>query len=165
MIGRFIRVICGFVLACLAAGLTLVLFVYTPFDIADLHSERAVEIGLMTLAAATHGAVFSAPFALIGAVFGEWQRIGSFFYYVLVAVVIAGLGFLAQFWPEASSQAAIVNGYAVTAFLLTGLVSGLVYWLFSGRFARGSYPIEPTDITPPPRHPAASSGLPAQAQT
>ena len=83
----------------------------------DLKSERLSEVRLLALAAATHGAVFAAPFALIGAGFGEWQRIGSWIYYVLVAIAIAGIGFLAQYWTEAQGQASIVNNYAVTAFL------------------------------------------------
>ena len=99
MIGRAIRVLFGFVLACLAAGLTVVLFVYNPLELADLQSERLSEVGLMTLFAATHSAVFAAPFALIGAGFGEWQRIGSWMYYVLVAVAIAAIGFLAGAFP------------------------------------------------------------------
>ena len=136
MIGRAIRVIFGFALACLAAGLTVVLFVHTPVELVDLQSERLREVGLLSLATATHSAVFAAPFALIGAGFGEWHRIGSWMYYVLVAIAIAAIGFLAQFWAEAQGEASIVNNYAVTAFLLTGFVAGLVYWLFAGRFAR-----------------------------
>jgi hypothetical protein len=156
MIGRFIRVIFGFALASLAAGLTVVLFVYTPAEISDLPSDRLTEVGFMALAAATHSAVFAAPFAVIGAVFGEWQRIGSWMYYVLVAVAIAAVGFLAQFWTEATGEATIVNSYAVTAFLLTGFVAGTVYWLFAGRFAgrRGAE----SDILPPSRPAPSSSG-------
>ncbi len=156
MIGRFIRVIFGFVLACLAAGLTVVLFVYTPAEISDMPSERLTEVGLMALAAATHSAVFAAPFALITTVFGEWQRIGSWMYYVLVAVAIAAVGFLAQFWTEATGEATIVNSYAVTAFLLTGFVAGTVYWLFAGRFV-SRHRSEP-DILPPARPAPSASG-------
>ena len=49
---------------------------------------------MFALAAATHGAIFAAPFALIGAAFAEWRRIRSWTYYVLLGIVIAGLGFL-----------------------------------------------------------------------
>ena len=111
----------------------------------------------MALAAGTHSAVFSAPFALIGAVFGEWQRIGSWMYYVLVAIAIAGIGFVAQSWTETLGEATIINSYAVTAFLLTGFVAGFVYWLFSGRFA-GHKP-EPDIMTP--SRPAPSSNGPS----
>jgi hypothetical protein len=159
MIGRIIRVIFGFALACLAAGLTVVLFVYTPLELVDLQSERLSEVGLLSLAAATHSAVFAAPFALIGAGFGEWQRIGSWMYYVLVAIAIATIGFLAQFWTETQGEASIVNNYAVTAFLLTGFVAGFVYWLFAGRSA-GRRDREPEIISParpaaPPNGPSA----------
>jgi MFS family permease len=163
MIRRCFRVIIGFVLACLAAGLAVVLFVYTPLELAgDLASERLVEVGLLALAAATHSAVFAAPFALIGAVIGEWLKIGSWMYYVLVAIAIAAVGFTAQFWTEAAGEATIVNNYAVTAFIVTGFVAGLVYWLFAGRYAAGEEPeiMQPTRPAPP-----SSSGNGPSART
>jgi len=157
MILRMLRVLFGFALACLAAGLTMVLFVYTPLELAaDLASERVREAGLLSLAAATHTAVFAAPFALIGAVIGEWQRISGWLYYVLVGIAIAAIGFLAQLWAETAGEASIVNNYAVLAFLATGLAGGLVYWFFSGRHV-GGYD-EPETITPvKPRRPAPPS--------
>jgi drug/metabolite transporter (DMT)-like permease len=163
MIERILRMIFGIALACLAAGLTLVLFVYTPPELVELKSERLSEAGLLSLAAATHSAVFAAPFALIGAGFGEWRRIGSWMYYVLVAIAIAAIGFLAQYWTEAQGEASIVNNYAVTAFLLSGFVAGLVYWLVAGRFARGRHR-EP-EVIPPAKPAAASNGPTAQAAT
>jgi hypothetical protein len=158
MIGSMLRVIIGFVFACLAAGLTMVLFVYTPLELAtELAGERVSEASLLALAAGTHSAVFAAPFALIGAGFGEWQRIGSWLYYVLVGVAIACVGFLAQFWTETADEASIVNNYAVAAFIATGFVAGIVYWLFSGRYAggRNGQRASGSEIIPPP--PAASS--------
>jgi drug/metabolite transporter (DMT)-like permease len=155
MIGRILRMIFGFALACLAAGLTLVLFIFTPPELIGPQSERLSEAGLLSLAAATQIAMFSALLALIGAGFGEWQRIGSWMYYVLVAIVIASIGFLAQYWGEAQGAASIVNNYAATAFLLTGFVAGLVYWLFAGRFARGSDRV-PEVVPPSTPKPAAS---------
>jgi drug/metabolite transporter (DMT)-like permease len=138
MISGMLRVIIGFVFACLAAGFTMVLFVYTPLELAtELASERVSEVALLALAAGTHSAVFASLFALIAAAFGEWHKIGSWLYYVLVAIAIAGVGFLAQFWTEAEGEASIVNSYAVTAFIVTGFVAGIVYWLFAGRYAGG----------------------------
>jgi hypothetical protein len=164
MILRSIRVIIGFVIACLAAGLSMVLFVYTPVELAgDLASDRVSEAGLLALAAATHSAVFAAPFALIGAIIGEWQRIGSWMYYVLVAIVIAAIGFLAQYWTEGAGEASIVNNYAVTAFIVTGFVAGFVYWLFAGRYAGGR--AEPEFIQPTrPSPPAKTSNGPTAAR-
>ncbi|HZT49159.1 MAG TPA: hypothetical protein VFA64_14380 [Hyphomicrobiaceae bacterium] len=159
MIGRVLRVIFGFVVACLAAGLTMVLFVYTPLEIAtEAGADRVSEIALLALAAATHSAVFAAPFALIGAVFGEWQRIGGWLYYAVVAVAIAAVGFLAQFWPESGAAGSFLSGYAVAAFVVTGLVSGIVYWLFAGRFAARDDDGEGEVIPPPPSHRPAGTG-------
>jgi hypothetical protein len=160
MIGRLIRVVIGFTLACLAAGVTMVLFVHTPLELAgDLGSERVTEAGVLSLAAATHSAVFAAPFALIAAIVGEWQRIGSWMYYVLVSVAIAAIGFMAQYWTEAAGEASIVNNYAVTAFIVTGFVAGLVYWLVSGRHAGGRR--EPEFVAPArPLPPADTPGGP-----
>ncbi len=154
MIRGMLRVIVGFALACLAAGLAMVLFVYTPLELAtELASERVTEASLLALAAATHSAVFAAPFALIGAGFGEWQRIGSWLYYALVGIAIACVGFLAQFWTEADGEASIVNSYAMTAFIVTGFVAGIVYWLFAGRNAAGHNggPAASMEIIPPSR--------------
>jgi hypothetical protein len=150
-----LRVILGFVLACLGAGLTMVLFVYTPLELAtERAGERISEASLLALAAATHSAVFAAPFALFGAAFGEWQRIVSWIYYALVGVAIASVGFLAQFWTEATGEASIVNSYAMTAFIVTGFVAGVVYWLFAGRSASGAdgERAGAVEIIPPPRH-------------
>ena len=121
------------------------------------------EAGLLALAAATHSAVFAAPFALIGAAFGEWQRIGSWLYYALVGVAIACVGFLAQFWTEADGEASIVNSYAMTAFIVTGFVAGVVYWLLAGRRASGAdggadpaVEIIPPPTAEPPSSPTAA---------
>lgn len=165
MISGILRVIIGFVFACLAAGLTMVLFVYTPLELAsELGSERLSAAGLLALAAATHSAVFAIPFAMIGAGFGEWQRIGSWLYYVLVGIAIACVGFLAQFWTEAAGEASIVNNYAVTAFIATGFVAGVVYWLVAGRYAAASAGrgAPPSDVTAPPNAgPSARPGQPS----
>jgi uncharacterized membrane protein len=166
MIGRILRMIFGFALACLAAGLTLVLFIFTPPELIGPQSERLAEAGLLSLAAATQIAMFAALLALIGASFGEWQRIGSWMYYVLLAIVIAAVGFLVQYWGEAREEASIVNNYAATAFLLTGFVAGLVYWLVAGRFARG--PGRAPEVVPPSAPEPASlpeASPPAQAAT
>jgi hypothetical protein len=150
MIGRMLRVLVGFIAACLAAGLTIVLFVYTPVELAsEPAAERMSEALLLTLAAATQSAIFAAPFAFISAVFAEWQRIGSWLYYAMVALAIACIGFFVHSWAEAGARPAILNGYAVTAFAVAGLVSGLVYWLCAGRSASGRDARGAQEIIPP----------------
>jgi uncharacterized membrane protein YraQ (UPF0718 family) len=139
MFARIFRVLMGFVMACLAAGLTKVLFAFTPAEIsalpADLASDRMAQVWDKTLGLATHTAVFSAPFALVAAAIGEWRRIRDVTYYVLAGLAIAGVGLMAQYTSEVGNQPSILNNYALTAFLATGFFGGLAYWLFSGRAA------------------------------
>jgi hypothetical protein len=123
----------------------------------------------LSLAVATHSARYTAWLALIVAGFGEWRRISSRMYYVLVAIAISAAGFLAQsldllgqYWNEPASLASGANSYVVTAFLLTGFVAGLVYWLFAGRFAGGRR--DDAEVIPPPKS-ASSGGRPARIAT
>jgi hypothetical protein len=139
MFGRTIRVLFGFALASIAAGLTMVLFVTTPVELVNAPAGSTVDLltanGMLALAAATHCAVFAAPFALLAAAIGEWRGRSHWLYYALAGIVIAGLGFLVQHWSEGGGQTTILNNYALAAFLTTGFVAGMVYWLFSGQFA------------------------------
>lgn len=158
MIGRILRVLFGFALACLAAGVAIVLFVYTPVELVMDAGDEVQKAGLLSLAAATHTAVFAAPFALVGAAVGEWRNLTSWTYYALVGILIAVIGFLVQYWSESNGQGSIFNSYALSAFLVTGLVAGLVYWLVSGRYAGppdGSVETSPPSRAAPP--PSVSS--------
>jgi dipeptide/tripeptide permease len=152
MLGRMIRVVFGFAVACLAAGLTIVLFVTTPVELANTPSNAVSDTlsanGLLALAAATHSAVFAAPFALIFAAIGEWRQLAHWTYYALVGIIIAGLGFLAQYMSEGGAQTSIVNNYALVAFLTMGFVGGMIYWLVAGQYARtDAEPLAP-DLKP-----------------
>jgi hypothetical protein len=154
MIGRVFRLLVGLVCSFLASGATMVLFVYSPLELLQGGGDKAMEAGLLALAAATHSGVFAAPFALLAAGFGEWRGVRGVSYYALAALAIAALGFLAEYATEAVGEASIANAYASAAFLVSGLVAGFAYWLVAGRHAtvatdrRG-------EITPP-SHPATS---------
>ncbi|HJZ32421.1 MAG TPA: hypothetical protein VKF35_15000 [Hyphomicrobiaceae bacterium] len=153
MFGQVVRILVGFIVACLVAGLTLVLFVYTPVELASLGTDvilsRLAEAGILTLAVATQAAVFAAPFALIGAVGGEWRQIRSPAYYALLGLLIAALGFYLQYRSEAGGEFSILNSYALSAFALTGLLAGLAYWLCAGRSSGGRAAAVPSGETPP----------------
>lgn len=142
MIGSFARVLAGFLLACLSAGVVQVLFVVTPEQLlegpANVFVDRAGETGVLALLAATHAAIFSIAFALIVAGIGEWIPIRSPFYYIGAGAGIALLGFAAQFASEVAGQPTVFNPYAITAFLTSGALAGLVYWLIAGNRAGGS---------------------------
>lgn len=133
MAGRIIRVLFGFLVASLAAGLALVLFVNTPAELPTWSSERYAETGLWALAVATHAGLFAAPFAFIGAFYSEWRGISSATYSVVLGILIAGIGFAAQYAGGGAEGG--VNFYALTAFAVTGFIGGLVYWYCAGRFA------------------------------
>lgn len=135
------RVLLGLIVACLVAGAVTVAFVVTPGDIAALSGEaradRLAAAGTLSLLAATHSAIFAAPFAIAAVVIGEWLAVRSWLYYVLVAMAIAMAGFGAEMLAEVEGQPTIVNDYAVRAFLASGFFSGLAYWLVAGRGAGG----------------------------
>lgn len=139
MIATFARVLIGFALASLTAGLVQVLFVMSPVQMVQLPTqafqERAAQAGVLSLLAATHAAIFAAAFALIAAGIGEWMRIRSLAYYVATGAIIAALGFSAQLASEVAGQPTIFNNYAIAAFITSGALAGLVYWLVAGRYA------------------------------
>jgi heme/copper-type cytochrome/quinol oxidase subunit 3 len=137
MFGSIFRVLLGFILACLAAGFTKVLFALTPSEVFSGEADRLSSVMYLATQTATHSALFAAPFALIAAAIGEWQGLRNWAYYAVAAIAIALAGFLAQYQSENLTQPTIVNNYALTAFLTSGFVGGLVYWLFSGRDAGG----------------------------
>jgi hypothetical protein len=125
------RVIAGFMLACLAAGLVTMLHIFRPGEIlAD--PTGALVIALVT---ATQSAIFGFAFALIIAGVGEWLPVRSISYYLLSGIAIGLLGFMAQYWSEVAGQVTVLNNFAVKTFVTTGFFAGFVYWLVAGQFA------------------------------
>lgn len=141
MLERIFRVLVGFVVACLAAGLTKVLFAIPPAEIyalpSDVASDRISTVIDSALYAAIWSGLFTFPFVILAATIGEWRRIRAWSYYALVALIVALVGFMTQYATETVGQATIVNNYAFTAFLTAGFMGGLFYWLLAGRSAGG----------------------------
>jgi len=139
MLVRSLRVLLAFALACLAAALTLVLFVLTPGEVLSLPpAVRADRVGnALELAAvvAVHIALFSAPLVLVAATISEVLAIRLWIYHALTGLLVAALGFFVQRSTEQIGLPAIVNNYALTAFLVSGFVGGFVYWIVGGRFS------------------------------
>jgi hypothetical protein len=159
---RVIRVLFGFALACLTAAATLVLFVYTPAELASLPTgmgiDRTTEAGLFALAVTPHVAMFAALPALIAVIIGEGRSVSAWSFYTLGGIAIAVIGFLTQHFTEAQGQSTILHNYALTAFLTAGFVGGFTYWLFSGRNAKS---VVSTARGKPAHSVAADSGAPA----
>jgi hypothetical protein len=141
MFRALFRVLFGFILACLAAGLTKMLFAFGPDQVMDGDPDKISRFIDGVLFTATHSGVFAAPFAFIAAAISEWQTIRNWAYHALGGLSIAVLGFVAQMSTEVGGTPTIVNNYALTAFLTTGFVAGLTYWLFAGRSA-GHLPVQ-----------------------
>ena len=158
-----LRVVFGFIVACLVAGLTTVAFVVTPADLAtlpaDAWSERLGNAGVLSLLAATHSAIFAFPFALVAIVIAEWARVRSWIYYVVAGLAIALGGFAAVYLNEVAGQPSIVNEYALRAFLAVGILSGLAYWLVAGRRAGGRRGDAGRPVAGPPAEPAPDKRL------
>lgn len=141
MIGTTIRVLIGFIVASLVAGAVQLAFAITPMEIVTDDPEKLSTNGVLALYAATQCGVFAAPFALLVVAIGEAQSMRSWAFYALGGIAIATAGFVALYSSEGIGQPTIVNNYALTAFLTSGLASGIAYWLFSGRLA-GTAPQE-----------------------
>lgn len=137
-LGALVRVVIGFVAACLVAGFVQVLFAVTPAELVVAGDERLGEAATWGLLSATQIGVFAAPFALIAAAISEWQGIRSFAYHAIVAMAIAVAGFGLIHATESATEASIVNSYAMAAYLTSGFLAGLIYWLFAGRSAGGN---------------------------
>lgn len=134
MILSIFRVLFGFVVACLLAGVAQLAFAL-PNDILSDDVEKLMSAAELAALAATHSGVFAAPFALVAAAIGEWQSIRTWIYYALSGIAIAIAGFIALYSGEGMGQPTIVNNYALMAYLTAGLVGGLVYWGLAGRLA------------------------------
>lgn len=157
MFRAIFRVLFGFVLACLAAALTKVLFAVGPQEVTGGDPDKIATVAEWVVLTATHSAVFAAPFAFLAAAISEWQAIRGFFFHTLVGLGIALAGFAAQYFGEAPGAASIFNTYAMEAYGATGLVGGFIYWLFAGRRAGHDDDIYQPAIQPPtrPKTPAA----------
>lgn len=137
MLLRVLLILGGYVAACVAFAFVLVAFVFTPaeFSGADAGSGRLSMAGFQLLASSIQVLIFAAPLALVATAMAEWRGIGDWIFYALVGLMIAGVGFLAQYVSELQGAPTIVNNYALTAFMTGGFVAGLVYWLVAGRTA------------------------------
>jgi hypothetical protein len=136
---RIVRVVLGFALACLAAAVTLVAFVYAPGNWAalgaELSGERLSEAGFFALVITPHVIVAAALPALLAAFYAETRKVAGWAFYGLAGIGVGLAGFLLQHLTEAPDLESIFQAYALIAFLTAGLIGGLVYWAASGRFA------------------------------
>ncbi len=165
------RILFGFVAAMLAAAVSEVLFALPLSELFTMDEaariDRLIEMGGLVLSAATHSAIFSAGFAPFAILIAEWQRLCHWTYYVFIGVLIALGGFLAQYASENALNPTILNNYALIAFITTGAVGGLVYWVFSGHNAGRRRPPARIQVVEPAEDDVAAretDAAPASAQ-
>lgn len=162
----FLRIVLGYVLAVLAAGLTQVLFALPPTELASLSGDALIArlslLGIYALAASTHAAIFAVVFAAVAIALAEWQRVRNAFFYIMTGAAIALAGFLAQYASENAAQPTIVNTYALLAYVVTGVIAGAVYWAFSGNRAGGHDALPPGDgdMREPVQESSSSTSVP-----
>lgn len=154
------RVLLGYLIACFAAGLTTVLFAWTPADLSAMQGELANDKLALALPVATQMAIFASPFALAAIAYAEWRRTRDWVYYAAAGMAMALFGYLAQYQSETPAQTWSIasNNYPLVAFLTSGFVGGLVYWIFSGRLAAmgSGTPQQNATASRPPANNAAS---------
>jgi hypothetical protein len=159
MVALFLRVVFGFVLACLAVAATKVAFVITPADVLSLEPdarlERLARAGVLTLAVATQTGIFAAPFAVIVIGYAYWQRIKGWPYFVFSGLIISLLGLAVLFAAESPAKPTIANAYAIAAYIFAGMIGGYVYWIAAGRKAGRGGPQPKRDFNALPGSAAA----------
>ncbi len=137
MLLRVLCVLAGYVAACVAFALVIVAFVFTPAEMMSGDAERFSMAGFQLLASSIQVIIFAAPLALVATAIAAWRGARDWIFYTLAAMLIAGIGFLAQYASELQGAPTIVNNYALAAFMTGGFVAGIVYWLIAGRSAGG----------------------------
>lgn len=135
---RFVRMLIGYLLACVGAAFVLGLFAFAPtsieafFDQLPDIADKAWSV-LFYLAAAL--ALFGAIPAIIAFQYAESNAIRTWVYYELVGAAIG----MALYWLAHGTDTVPVKGdgnvYSTITFGVVGAVLGLLYWLFSGRYA------------------------------
>lgn len=169
-LGAVVRVFLGFAAACLAAGFIQVLFAVTPAELVAAGEARWSAAINWAILSSAHIFVFAAPFAVISIIISEWIGIRSFAYHAIVAMGIAVAGFGLIMMMETPSEASIVNSYAMAAYLTSGFIAGLVYWLLAGRLATRAYDEDDFlamegDARTPPQRPSETERAPSPPRT
>jgi hypothetical protein len=135
---RFLRMLIGYVLASFGAAMALGMFALSPNSIEGFFDKlpEVVE-GAWSVSPYLTGAValLGAVPALIAFQYAEANSIRSWVYYELVGAAIAiGLYWLAH-GTETVPLRSEGNIYSTIAVGVAGAILGLLYWLFSGRYA------------------------------
>ena len=135
---RFLRMLVGYLLASFGAAMALGMFALSPNSIEGFFNDLPTVVeGAWGVSPYLTGAI-----ALLGAVpavlafqYAEANSIRSWVYYELVGATVA----IALYWLAHGTETVPLrsegNIYSTIAVGVAGAVLGLLYWLFSGRYA------------------------------
>ena len=108
MLLRVLLVLIGYLVACVAFALVIVAFVFTPAELAGADADRFSMAGFQLFASSIQVIIFAAPLALVATAIAEWRRTDDWIFYALTAMLIAIVGFLAQYASELQGAPTIV---------------------------------------------------------
>jgi MFS family permease len=156
---RFLRMLIGYLLACFGAAFVWSLFALSPPSIEAFFDKlpELLESAWGYTMPWMWGAVslLAAIPALIAFQYAESNGIRSWVYYELVG---AAMG-IAAYWLAHGTETVPVradgNIYGTITLGVAGAVLGLLYWLFSGRYAG-------LDRPSPANRPGGNNGKPQQ---
>lgn len=130
----------GIALAAVAAGFVQLMFAtaHLPEPLDDL----AASLSMLPLIA-THLFVFLAVFGLPFAVAGELLGETNAAYYAAAGLTVALAGLLVLIAGEPATET-LANPLGLSAFTMSGLAGGLVYWLAASPGPKSSTPEDDT---------------------
>lgn len=143
---RFLRMLAGYLLASIGAAMVLGMFAFAPPSF-DQFMDRIGEVAenawsvIWYLAGAI--AFFGAVPAIIALLYAEHHKIRTWLYYELVGAAVAVLAYWLAHGTELTPARGEGNLYSTIAFLVSGAVLGLLYWLFAGRYAGQDHALVP----------------------
>lgn len=143
ILGRLVAASFAYIIACLAAGLTISLSIVLQGFIADTigisYQRLLTETLFVTGLTASFAAVYAFAPAVVAIVIAEVFRLRRKAYYLLAGGLVGALAYVASFevgfTDRAAASGAPELGSHFALYVAAGLVGGLVYWGFTGRNA------------------------------
>jgi hypothetical protein len=137
-ITRLFVIFLSFLVACMAAGMTLAIGVVAP-DFSGIDSDPGERVRFFGAAffATDYGPVIALLPALAAIVLAEAVRIRSVVYYVVAGVLLGLASFYSVDLSDVLENTTDITpvGHGLALAVAAGTVGGLVYWLIAGRKA------------------------------
>jgi len=141
LVGRLFTAGFGYIVACVAAGLTISLSIVVQAFIADTitisYQRLLTETLFVAGLTASFATVYAFAPAIVGIIVAEIFRIRRKAYHVLAGGLVGALAYVASFEIEIMQRGgdpgAPELGSQFALYVAAGLIGGFVYWGFAGR--------------------------------